>query len=390
MKDKLEDKVKNLLTKGTDEVILKKHLEEKLKSGAKLRVKFGIDPTMRDLHLGHAVPLLKLKQFQDLGHQAILLVGDFTAMIGDPSGRANARKPLTKNEVQKNMADYIRQAAKILDIKKVEIRYNSEWYAREGMDFVVKITSRFTYAQLIEREEFQRRIKAKADISLLELIYPLLQGYDSVELKADVEIGGTDQKFNLLMGRKVQQRFNQPEQDIITVPLLEGTDGTKKMSKSSDNYIGLTEDPFKMFGKIMSIPDKIMSRYFQLLTEVPQKEIVDLSPRDQKLKLAREIVNFYHGNKTAGQAQEEFIKVFSEGEAPSQIKTIKITPRSIGAKELLVKCDLAKSLSGAQRLIEQGAVSLDGQIVKDWRQKISISKPSILKAGKHHFIKLTP
>ncbi|MDP3052716.1 MAG: tyrosine--tRNA ligase [bacterium] len=390
MKDKLEDKVKNLLTKGVEEVILKKHLEEKLKSGAKLRVKFGIDPTSPDFHLGHSVSLLKLKQFQDLGHQVILLVGDFTAMIGDPSGRANARKPLTKAEVQKNMADYIQQAAKILDIKKVEIRYNSEWYAKKGMDFVVKITSRFTYAQLIEREEFQRRIEAKADISLLELIYPLLQGYDSVELKADVEIGGTDQKFNLLMGRKVQQKFNQPEQDIITVPLLEGIDGIKKMSKSSDNYIGLTEDPFKMFGKIMSIPDKIMSRYFELLTDVSQEEIASLNPRDQKLRLAREIVKFYHGDKTAGQAQEEFIKVFREGEPPSQIKTIKITPCSIGAKELLVKCDLAKSLSDAQRLIEQGAVSLDGQTVKDWRQKISINKPSILKAGKHHFIKLTP
>ena len=390
MKDKLSDKIKILLNKGVEEVIVKNHLEKRLDSGEKLRVKFGIDPTVPDLHLGHSVPLLKLKQFQDLGHQAILLVGDFTAMIGDPSGRTNARKPLTKAEVKKNMADYIQQAAKILDIKKVEIRYNSEWFLKKGMDFLTQITSRFTYAQLIEREDFERRIKEGVDITLLELIYPLLQGYDSVELKADVEIGGTDQKFNLLMGRKVQQRFNQPEQDIITVPLLEGTDGDKKMSKSYGNYIGLSEEPFKMFGKIMSIPDKIMGKYFELLTNVPSKEISGLNPRNQKSRLAWEIVKFYHGDKTASQAQEEFIKVFSEGEAPSQIKSIKITPRSIGAKELLVKCDLAKSLSEAQRLIEQGAVSLDEKIVKDWRQKILISKPTILKVGKYHFVKLIP
>ena len=282
MKDKIENRIKDLLTRGAEEVIVKKHLEERLQSGEKLRVKFGIDPTMPDIHLGHSVPLLKLKQFQDLGHQAVFLVGDFTATIGDPSGKTNSRKPLTESEVKENMANYIRQAAKILDIKKVEVRYNSEWYAKKGMDFLVQITSRFTYAHLIEREEFQNRIKKGADISLLELIYPLLQGYDSVELETDVEIGGTDQKFNLLMGRKVQQRFGRPEQDIITMPLLEGTDGVKKMSKSYDNYIGLTDAPFKMFGKIMSIPDKIMGRYFDLLTSVPRREIGNLAPRDQK------------------------------------------------------------------------------------------------------------
>lgn len=390
MKDKISDKIKLLLDRGTEEVIVKSHLEERLNSKKKLRVKFGIDPTVPDLHLGHAVPLLKLKEFQDLGHQAVLLVGDFTAMIGDPSGRTNARKPLTKTEVKKNMADYIEQAAKILDIKKVEIRYNSEWFLKKGMDFLTQITSRFTHAQLIEREDFQRRIKEGIDITLLELIYPLLQGYDSVELKADVEIGGTDQKFNLLMGRKVQQRFDQPEQDIIMVPLLVGIDGEKKMSKSSGNYIGLNEDSFKMFGKTMSIPDKIMGKYFELLTKVSLKEISGLDPKSQKLRLAWEIVNFYHGNKAADKAKEEFNRVFKEREAPTEIESIKISPRSIGAKELLVKCDLAKSLSEAQRLIEQGAVSIDEQIVKDWRQKILISKPTILKVGKYRFVKLIP
>ena len=388
MKDKIENRIKDLLTRGAEEVIVKKHLEERLQSGEKLRVKFGIDPTMPDIHLGHSVPLLKLKQFQDLGHQAVFLVGDFTATIGDPSGKTNSRKPLTESEVKENMANYIRQAAKILDIKKVEVRYNSEWYAKKGMDFLVQITSRFTYAHLIEREEFQNRIKKGADISLLELIYPLLQGYDSVELETDVEIGGTDQKFNLLMGRKVQQRFGRPEQDIITMPLLEGTDGVKKMSKSYDNYIGLTDAPFKMFGKIMSIPDKIMGRYFDLLTSVPRREIGNLAPRDQKLRLAWEIVNFYHGAQAADQAREEFIRVFKKGGAPAQIKAIKITPRPIGAKELLVKCDLAKSLSEAQRLIEQGAVSLDNEVLTDWHQELFVKKPVILKVGKYRFVKL--
>jgi len=390
MKEKNTDKTKNLLERGVEETIIKKHLEERLASGKKLRVKFGIDPTMSDLHLGHAVPLLKLRQFQDAGHQAVLLVGDFTAMIGDPSGRTATRKPLTKTEIKSNMADYIKQAGKILDIKKVEVRYNSEWYSKKGIDFLVEITSRFTYAQLIEREEFKQRIAKGADITLLELIYPLLQGYDSVELKADVEIGGTDQKFNLLMGRKVQQKFGQPEQDILTVPLLVGTDGAKKMSKSYDNYIGLAENPFEMFGKVMSIPDKIMKKYFELLTNVVTEEISGLALVDQKLKLAGEIVSFYHGNKEAEKAKEEFVRVFKEGEAPTDIEIKKITPSSIGAKELLVKLNLAKSLSEAQRLIEQGAISLDGQIIKDWRQEITIEKPTILKSGKHRFIKLVP
>jgi len=390
MKDKFSDKIEILLSKRVEEAIVKSHLEKRLGSGEKLRVKFGIDPTASDLHLGHSVSLLKLKEFQDLGHQAIFLVGDFTAMIGDPTGRTNARKPLTKAEVKKNMADYIQQAAKILDIKKVEVRYNSEWFLKKGIGFLVQIASRFTHAQLIEREDFQRRIKEGIDITLLELIYPLLQGYDSVELKADVEIGGTDQKFNLLMGRKIQQRFDQPEQDIITVPLLEGTDGDKKMSKSYGNYIGLHEGSSNMFGKIMSIPDKIMGKYFELLTNVSPKEISGLDPRNQKSRLAWEIVNFYHGSKIADNAYEEFNRVFKEGKTPTDIKTIKITPNSIGVKELLVKCELTKSLSKAQRLIEQGAISLDGQVVKDWRQKILIEKPVILKAGKYHFIKLIP
>jgi len=389
MKNKTE-KIREILEKGVEEIIDRKNLERKLKSGEKLRVKFGVDPTSPDLHLGHSVSLLKLKQFQELGSRVIFLVGDFTALIGDPSGRNIERRQLTREEVKKNMAGYIDQAAKILDFKKVEVRYNSEWYGKKGIDFLIQITSCFTYAQIIERKEFKLRLAAGKEIALSELFYPLLQGYDSVALKADVEIGGSDQKFNLLMGRKVQQKFNQPEQDILTLPLLEGTDGFKKMSKSFNNYIGLTESSSKMFGKIMSIPDKIMGKYFELLTDIPLKEVSGLGPRNKKARLAWEIVNFYHGNKVADKAQEEFNRVFKEGEAPTEIKTIKITSRPIGTKELLVKCGLTKSLSEAQRLVEQRAVSLNGQIIKDWRQKILIEKPIILKVGKYRFIKLTP
>lgn len=389
MKDKLSDKIKNLLTKGVGEVILQKHLEGKLKSGTKLRVKFGIDPTANVLHLGHAVCLLKLREFQKLGHQVIFLIGDFTARIGDPTGRTISRIPLSEKEIKENMRDYKKQAGLILVMAKVEIRYNSEWWAKMDLKQMMLLAMKVTHGQISARADFKKRLAEDNDFTLEEFMYPVLQGYDSVALKADVEIGGTDQKFNMLLGRRIQKKYDQEPQDVITMPLLEGLDGKEKMSKSSNNYIGFTEPADKMFGKIMSIPDKIMGRYFELLTDVPQKEIAGLNPRDQKLKLAREIVKFYYGDKTAIQAREEFIKVFSEGEVPSQIKTIKITPSPIRAKELLVKCDLAKSLSDAQRLIKQGAVSLDGQTIKDWRQEISIKNPGILRVGKRHFVRLT-
>jgi tyrosyl-tRNA synthetase len=357
MKFKTEAKIKEILKKGVEEVIVKKHLEERLKSGEKLRVKFGIDPTDPDLHLGHSIPLFKLKQFQDLGHRVIFLIGDFTASIGDPSGRLDMRKTLTESEIKQNMKDYVKQAGRILDMSKAEIRYNSEWYKKKGADFLMDLSSRFTYARLIERDEFKRRIKQDIDVSMLELLYPLLQGYDSVVLKADVEIGGTDQKFNLVFARRVQRKYKQSQQDIMTLSLLVGTDGVRKMSKSYGNYIKLTEEPSKMFGQIMSIPDLLIWHYFKLLTNLPLREIELIKdkvrktltgPKEAKLRLAREIVELYHGKDKARIAEEEFIKVFREGETPSQIKTLKITPRSIGAKKLLVKCDLAKSLSEAQ------------------------------------------
>src|SRR3990167_7601790 len=262
-----------LLERGVEEIIDKEHLKERLKKGEKLRVKLGIDPTAKDLHLGHTVVLRKLKQFQDEGHQAVFIIGDFTATIGDPSGRDTLRPNLTSEQIKENMKNYLTEASKVIAIKKAEIRYNSEWYKDKGVDFLMDLTSKFTVARILERDDFQKRLKDDRDISLLEILYPILQGYDSFEVKADIELGGTDQKFNLLMGRKVQKRFGQAEQDIVTTPLIEGLDGVKKMSKSSGNYIGLSDEAVDMFGKVMSLPDDLMVKYFTLLTDVSQEDI---------------------------------------------------------------------------------------------------------------------
>jgi len=390
-------KIEEVLTRGVEEIIDRKHLEKRLKSGEKLRVKFGIDPTSIDLHLGHSIPLRKLKQFQKLGHQIIFLIGDFTAMIGDPSARVTARKPLAKNEIKRNMADYVKQAAKILDMKKAELRYNSEWYNKKGADFLMNLSSRFTFARLIERKEFKKRIAKDIDITMLELLYPLLQGYDSVELRADLEIGGTDQKFNLLIGRKVQKKYNQPQQDIMTLPLLIGTDGTAKMSKSYNNYIGLTEAPFKMYGKIMSIPDALIWHYFKLLTGFSLKEIEEmrgkvykiiLNPREAKAKLAKEIVKMYHGQNASLAAEQEFNRVFKEKKLPSRIPEISIKAKSLNILDLLVKTKLAPSKAEAKRLLEQKGVKIDGKVQTDWKKNIEIKKDRILQVGKRRFVKM--
>lgn len=390
--------IDELLTRGVDEVIVKNHLERRLKRGDKLRVKFGIDPTSPDLHLGHSVPLRKLRQFQDLGHQVIFLIGDFTAMIGDPSARTALRRPLTREQIRKNMRNYVKQAGKILDIKKIEVRYNSEWYDKKKADFIMEISSRFTIARLMERDDFKRRIKEDMDISMLEVTYPLLQGYDSVVLKADVEIGGTDQKFNLLMGRKVQKRYNQPQQDIITVPLLEGTDGVQKMSKTYNNWIGLTEKPDKIYGKVMSIPDARLWKYFGLLTNISSKEIEKmkadakkaiLNPRDAKVRLAREIVTIYHGKVAASKAEKEFNRVFKEHKIPTRVKSHKLREKNLDILTLLTKTKLAPSKAEAKRLVIQGGVKIDGKVVKDWKKDISIKPGRVLQVGKRRFIKLS-
>jgi len=390
-------KIKELLNKGVAEIIEKSHLEKRLKSGKKLRVKLGIDPTASDLHLGHSVVLKKLRQFQELGHQVIFLIGDFTAQIGDPSARLDKRRSLTRKEVERNMATYKAQASKILNIKKVEIRYNSEWYRKKNSSFFLDLTSRFTFARLIERDDFQQRIKKNIEVSMLELIYPILQGYDSVVLQADVELGGTDQKFNLLFARKVQKKYGQSPEDIVTVPLLIGTDGVRKMSQSLGNYIRLTEDPYKMFGQIMSIPDILIWHYFELLTDLPQKEIkklqekvqqFQLTPKDAKNKLAKEIVTFYYGKKIAEKTEKEFERVFKEKKLPSEMPKVKISERVLNILDLLLKLKLASSKSEAKRLILQKGVKINGLVEKDWRRNIRIKKGMILQVGKRKFVKI--
>jgi len=401
MVDTNPQKVEEILNRGVDEVIDKDHLEKELKSGRQLRIKFGIDPTSPDLHLGHSIPLRKLRQFQNLGHKVILLIGNFTAMIGDPSGRSTQRPMLTEKMVKQNLRDYINQAGKILDIKKTEIRYNNDWYKKKGAAFLMELSSKFTLARIAERDDFKKRIKEDVDISMLELTYPLLQGYDSVELKSDVEIGGRDQKFNLLMGRKVQKRYDMPEQDIITLPLLEGIDGVKKMSKSLGNYIGLSEIPQQMYGKLMSIPDELMWKYFDLLTDLSIDQIDELkekqqknliSPINLKAKLAKEIVRIYHGEKNAEIAEQEFEKVFRNKELPSDIPVFETDKNNHSIIDLLVDSKLAPSKNEAKRLVEGGGVQvLNGDVkekIVDWKKEVTLDDEMIIKVGSRKFVRI--
>ncbi|MDO8486688.1 MAG: tyrosine--tRNA ligase [Candidatus Curtissbacteria bacterium] len=390
-----ENKIKQMLERGVEEVIDKEHLEARLRSGDVLRVKLGIDPTAPDLHLGHTVVLRKLKQFQEAGHKAILIIGDHTAMIGDPSGRNELRPQLTKEQVKRNMKNYLEEAGKVIDIKKAEVRRNSEWYDKKDIAFLLELTSKFTVARVLERDDFQKRIKEDRDIAMPEILYPLLQGYDSVEVKADVELGGTDQKFNLLMGRKVQKRYGLREQDVIMTPLLEGLDGVRKMSKSLGNYIGLSEEPANMFGKVMSIPDDLMIKYFLLLTDVPKERVERLRqdrlrpslatkpPKEWKEALAVELVKMYHGEKTAEKVRENFERVFSQGKLPEKMPEIKSAGTIL---QTTVIAGIVNSASEAKRLIEQSAMEINGQTVNRWDQK---DKPGdTLKIGSHKFFKL--
>lgn len=390
-------KIKELLTRGVEEIIEKESLIKKLKSGKPLRIKFGIDPTAPDIHLGHAVPLRKLKQFQELGHKIILIIGDFTATIGDPSGRSETRKPLTKKEVTDNLKKYLSQADKIIDIKKTEIHYNGEWFAKDGVSRLLELSRAGSIQQVLRRADFRKRIDEGCDISLLEALYPLFQGYDSVKVGADVEIGGSDQKFNLLMGRRVQRHYKIPEQDIMTVPLLEGIDGVKKMSKSYGNYIAVDETPNDMFEKIMRLPDNLIAKYFLLCADKSEKEIQKiktdmergkLNPRDAKAKLAKEIISLYHRKPAAQKAEKEFNRIFKEKKMPSEMPSIKITAKSINVLDLLVKTKLASSKAEGKRLIEQKGVKIDDKIQDDWRKNISIKSEMIIQVGKRKFAKI--
>lgn len=394
-----EQKIKNLLEKGVEQVEEKESLKNKLLSRKQLRVKFGIDPTASDLHLGHAVVLRKLRQFQDLGHKIILLIGDFTATIGDPSGKSSARPPLAEREVINNMRSYLKQADKIINIKKAEIRYNSEWFGKMKMKDFYSIAKTESVKQLAARSMFRERMENKELLTLSEFTYPLLQGYDSVKLKVDVELGGHDQIFNLLHARRVQKRYGIKEQDILTVPLLEGTDGVKKMSKSLGNYIALNESSENVFGKIMSIPDGLILKYVDLLTGLDANEIKRMpNPRDQKAVLAKEIVKMCHGEKEAQKAEKEFNKIFRDKEIPTDIKIFQTNKTTYPVLDLLFDAGLAESKSEAKRLVEGGGVTIEipnaklqitnKRKVTNWKEAVDIEDGIVVKVGKRKFIKI--
>jgi len=388
-----QEAIDKVLNRGAVEVMVKESLRAKLASGRQLRVKLGIDPTGSLLHLGHAVVLRKLKDFQDLGHQIIFLIGDFTAKIGDPSGRSIERQPLTDGQIKKNLKDYVKQAGLILDIKKVEIRYNSEWLSKIKLDKLLEIAGQVTYTQLAHRADFKERIQKQLDLSLQEFLYPVMQGYDSVMLKAEVEVGGTDQEFNLLMGRQLQKRYGQLEQDIITCPLLEGLAGVEKMSKSLNNYIGLAEAPAEMYGKIMSIPDNLLVSYFQLCTDLSSDDIDKIikaikqgaNPRDYKMKLAKEIVRLYHGAKSAQSAEEQFVKTFQKKEAPSNLPEIKISKQTTLFEAVVKYFGEQKSKGEIRRLFEQGGVSLNNQKITDFKAP---AQPGVCQVGKRQWFRI--
>ena len=378
-----------ILKRGVEEIIPEKGLEKKLNKNKPLIIKAGFDPTAPDLHLGHTVLINKLKQFQDLGHQVVFLIGDFTGMIGDPSGVSETRPILTLEQLKKNSETYQEQIFKILDKKKTKIEFNSSWFKRMTSAELINLSSKMTVARMLERDDFSKRYKGNKPISIHEFIYPLVQGYDSFELKSDVELGGTDQKFNLLVGRDIQKSFGMEEQIIMTLPILEGTDGVKKMSKSLDNYIGLQERPNDMFGKIMSISDDLMWRYFNLLSfktsieikEIKKKTEQGLNPMEAKKMLAIEIVTRFHGEEKALLAEKEFTNRFSKGNDPAEIKLIKLSMKasSISIVDLLSNDELGdqklcKSKSEARRMIAQGAVKIDGNKISD--DTISVQNPS--------------
>lgn len=382
-----------------EEALLEK-LERSVRTGKPLKVKLGCDPSRPDLHIGHAVVIHKLREFQDLGHEAILVVGDFTGMIGDPSGRSKTRPQLTQEETRKNGLTYFEQASKILDPKKARIVYNSEWLGKMSFADVVKLAGTFTVARMLERDDFSKRFKEGEPISIHEFLYPLAQAMDSVVLEADVELGGTDQKFNLLVGREVQKEFGQEPQVIMTMPILEGIDGVQKMSKSLDNYVGFTDEPSDMFGKIMSIPDSLILKYFELSAFAEKEELSKIendlknpaiNPMELKKELARRIVSIYHSEESAFKAQKAFESVFSRKEVPEDIQIAKYEKNSeIWIVDLLRDNRLVDSGGEAKRLIEQGGVYIDGEKAKSHELKIKIEKTIIIKVGKRRFLKIEP
>jgi tyrosyl-tRNA synthetase len=382
------------LSDGAVEVIAEAELAEKLKLGRPLRIKLGMDPTAPDLHLGHAITLKKLAQFQRDGHTVIFLVGDFTAMIGDPTGRSETRKPLSREEIAANAETYRIQAFKILDSARTEVRFNSEWMEGLSLRKLVEIAARLSVARLLERDDFERRLKAEEPLFLHELLYPLMQGYDSVALAADLEIGGTDQKFNMLVGRELQRAFGQAPQVVITMPLLEGLDGVRKMSKSLGNYVGITESPVEMFGKLMSIADPLMARYYGLLTGAGDDEIARVSsgaiaPMEAKKRLAAMIVHEYHGAGAARAAREYFESKFQRREVPADAPVYKIAGE-LWICALMKQLGFAASTSEARRLIGQGAVRVDGRVLGNVNFRFVPGQHRVLEVGKRRVARIEP
>jgi tyrosyl-tRNA synthetase len=366
-------------------------LERALREGRPLRVKLGIDPSAPHLTLGHAVVLRKMRQFQDLGHTAVLVVGDFTRRIGDPSGKSKTREPMSPQEIERNMASYKEQAFLILDPERTEVRYNSEWLGKLSFEDVIVLTARYTVARMLERDDFARRFREGVPITIMEFLYPLAQAYDSVAIRADVELGGSDQRFNLLIGRDIQREYGQEPQVILTMPLLIGTDGVHAMSQSRGNYIGIAEPPEEQFGKLMSLPDELMPQYFSLLTDIPWEEVKSLHPKEAKKRLAWEIVRSFHGEEGADKGRAHFERVFEERGLPEELPEVRLPAEflsqegTVGIVDLVFATGLVGSRSEARRLIEQGGVQVDGRRISDLKARIPFSPPLVVKLGKRRF-----
>jgi tyrosyl-tRNA synthetase len=385
-----QEKIESLLSRGVQQVIDKAHLSAALSSGKKLRIKLGIDPTGPDLHLGHAVVLWKLRAFQDLGHKIVFVIGDFTATIGDPSGRSAERPHLSAAEVKKNMKSYLKQAGMIINVRKAEVRYNSQWLKKLRGAEMMALLSRISVQQILEREDFAKRLSEHHPIRGNEMLYPVMQAYDSVSIKADLELGGNDQLLNLLTGRQLMPKMDLQAQDIMTTELLVGLDGSKKMSKSVGNTINLQDSPDDIFGKAMSLPDSLIPKYFELATDIDMANIPDMAadPKGTKQKLAFEIVKRYHGEKVAAKAAENWDRIFSKKDlAEADVPELKIK-KTLSVLDLVMTSGVVASKSEARRLIEQGAVSVNEEVQKDWSLELNFAGGEIAKIGKRHFFKI--
>ncbi len=388
----------DLIARGTEEILVESELVKKLDKGRPLRVKAGFDPTAPDLHLGHTVLINKLRQFQELGHEVMFLIGDFTGMIGDPTGKSTTRPPLTRDEVLENARTYEEQIYKILDPARTQVLFNSSWMGEMDAAGLIQLAAKHTVARMLERDDFSKRYKSGKPIAIHEFLYPLIQGYDSVAMKADVELGGTDQKFNLLVGRQLQEAYGQEPQVVITLPILEGLDGVQKMSKSLGNYIGITEPPDEMFGKVMSISDELMWRWFELLSFRPMREIEEFqrqveegaNPRDIKFLLAEEIVARFHGHTAAVRARENFISRFRKGALPDEMPEVDLKADADGLPiaNVLKEAGLVSSTSEGLRMIKQGAVRIDGERIEDRGLRLTAGTQAVVQVGKRRFARV--